>query len=147
MHRHQYKGRKLSLKADQRRSLLRGLIDSLILYEEIETTFPRAKEVASIFDKLVSKAKKSDLPKKREVFSFGLSKAASQKLIYELVSSFQNRNSGYCQIIKTGNRKGDNAPLVKISLILDQKVEKNSQPVGKQKKSTIQKNKPVVNRR
>src|SRR3972149_3019296 len=104
MHRHKYVGRKLSLKKDQRRALLRGLVDSLILYEKIETTLAKAKEVVRIFDDLVTKAKKGDLSGKKTIFSFTLSKEGAQKLIFESSKAFEDRSSGFARIIKTGNR-------------------------------------------
>lgn len=126
MHRHQYKGRKLSLKKDQRRALMRGLIDSLILYEKIETTLTRAKEITPVFDDLVTKAKKGDLSSVRMVHSYVLSNAAAKKLITELAKGFSGRNSGYSRIIKTGSRKGDNAPMALVELVLDKDFEKKS---------------------
>ncbi|MDP4038491.1 MAG: 50S ribosomal protein L17 [bacterium] len=144
MHRHSYKGRKLSLKADQRRALLRGLVNSLILYERIETTMTKAKEIAPIFDRLVTKAKKGNLTNMRAVFSFSLSKTSAQKLIYELAEGFKDRNSGYTRIIKTGNRRGDSAPMAVIELILPKDFGKKPEQEKKEAKNIdlVQRSKP-----
>lgn len=137
MHRHQYKGRKLSLKRDQRQALLRGLLDSLILYERIETTLTRAKELSPIFDKLVSKAKKGDLSSIRSVYAQTSSKVAAQKLIYDLSKGFTSRNSGYTRIIKIASRLGDNSSMAVIELVLDKGYQSGKQEDGQSKDKTL----------
>lgn len=137
MHRHQYKGRKLSLKRDQRQALLRGLLDSLILYERIEITLTRAKELSSIFDKLVSKAKKGDLSSIRSVYAQTSSKVATQKLIYDLSKGFTSRNSGYTRIIKTASRSGDNSPMAVIELVFDKGYQSGEQKDEPSKDKTL----------
>lgn len=124
MHRHAYKQRKLSLAAGPRRALVRGLIDSLILYERIETTEAKAKTIAPMFEQLVTKAKKGDLHNNRQILSFTISPVAAQKLRYELADNFQSRQGGYTRVIKTGNRRGDNAPMAIVELVLDPKTDK-----------------------
>ncbi len=121
MHRHAYNQRKLSLAAGPRRALVRGLIDSLILYERVETTEAKAKTIAPQFDRLVTKAKKGDLHNYRQIMSVTLSPIAAQKLHYELADSFKSREGGYTRIIKTGVRRGDGAPMAVIELVLDDK--------------------------
>lgn len=121
MHRHAYNSRKLSLAAGPRRALLRGLIDSLILYERVETTEAKAKTLAPMFEQLVTKAKKGDLHNYRQIMSVTISPVAAQKLRYELADSFQSRQGGYTRIIKTGVRRGDGAPMAVVELVLDEK--------------------------
>jgi len=98
---------------------MRGLVDSLILYERIETTEIKAKELARTFDKLVTKAKKQDLHNYRQVLSFTINPVAAEKLNTDLVHGFQSRNSGYTRVVKTGKRLGDGAEMAVIELILD----------------------------
>lgn len=119
MHRHSNIGKKFSRAAAPRRALMRGLVDSLILYERIETTEIKAKELARIFDKLVTKAKKQDLHNYRQVLSFTINPIAAEKLNTDLVHGFQTRNSGYTRVVKTGKRLGDGAEMAVIELILD----------------------------
>ena len=69
MHRHGYRGTKFGRERDARRALLKSLADSLILRESIETTLPKAKEVASYTEKLVTKAKKGGLHNRRQVIT------------------------------------------------------------------------------
>jgi large subunit ribosomal protein L17 len=147
VHRHQYKGRKLSLKKDQRRALIRGLIDSLILYERIETTLTRAKEITPVFDDLVTKAKRRDLSSVRMVHAYVLSDAAAQKLTTELVKGFSSRNSGYSRIIKTGGRRGDNAPMALVELVLDKDFDKSSLNKLKEQKNSQKDNDAKVNKK
>ena len=120
MHRHSYIGKKFSRTAGPRRAMMRGLVDSIILYERIETTEIKAKELARIFDKLVTKAKKQDLHNYRQILSYTINPVAAEKLNNELVNGFQGRNSGYTRVIKTGKRLGDGAEMAVIELILDE---------------------------
>ncbi len=109
MHRHSYIGKKLSRTAGPRKALMRGLVDALILYERVETTDVKAKELARNFDKLVTKAKKQDLHNYRQILSTTINPVAAEKLYNELVNGFKGRSSGYCRLIKTGQRLGDGA--------------------------------------
>ena len=137
MHRHVYKDTKLSLKAGPRRALVRGLIDSLILYERIETTHTRAKAIVPQFERLVTKAKKGDLHNARAVMSEVISPVAGEKLLKELAKGFADRNGGYTRIIKTGNRRGDNAPMAVVELVLPDnfEVKTDEKPAAAEKKA------------
>ena len=94
MHRHGYKGRKFGRERDQRQALLKGLADSLVLYEAIETTLPKAKEVVTYTEKLITKAKKGDLHSRRQLIASLQTKAAAAKLMDELAPKLGARNSG-----------------------------------------------------
>lgn len=120
MHRHSYIGKKFSRTAAPRRAMMRSLLDSLILYERIETTEIKAKELAREFDKLVTKAKKGDLHNYRQILSKTINPVAAEKLNSDLVKGLQNRNSGYTRVIKTGRRLGDGANMAVVELILDE---------------------------
>ncbi len=113
--------RKLSLQRDQRRSLLRGLVNSLVLHESITTTEAKAKEVAPVFERLVTKAKAGTLHAQRQARTVLLTENAAQKLFQELGPAFADRNGGYTRIVKIGNRRGDNAPMAIVSLVLPAK--------------------------
>src|SRR4051812_580451 len=119
MHRHGYKGRKLQLAAGPRRALIRGQLTSLVLHEAITTTEAKAKEVAPHFERLVTHAKKGTLAGSRALRRELLTENAVQKLIQELTPAFEVRQGGYTRIIKLGNRRGDNAPMAQLSLVLD----------------------------
>lgn len=123
MHRHSFQGRKLQLDAAPRRALLRGQITSLVLHEAITTTEAKAKEVAPYFERMVTYAKKGTLASGRALRAEFLTENAVQKLLQELTPTWSERHGGYTRIIKLGNRRGDNAPMARLSLVLDDAVK------------------------
>ena len=129
MHRHQYQNRKLSRKAGPRKALLRGLATSVILYERIKTTVPKAKEVQPIVEKLITTAKKGDLNALRALSAYIYGENAVTKLMTEIAPIYKDRNGGYTRIIKIGNRPGDNAPIAILELVDIDKLVKAAVPV------------------
>jgi large subunit ribosomal protein L17 len=127
MHRHGYQGRKLHRERDQREALIKGLADSLIKYESIETTLPKAKEIVPYVEKLITKAKKGDLHNRRQVISALQTLASAHKLVDEIAPKLSGRDSGHLRIVKTKLRRGDNAQLARVSFVDDLK----SAPVAK----------------
>src|SRR5580765_5585736 len=115
MHRHGYKGRKLHRERDQREALVKGLADSLVKYEAIETTLPKAKEVVPYIEKLITKAKKGDLHNRRQVIAGLQTLASAHKLVDEIAPKLKARVSGHVRITKLGLRRGDNAQLARVS--------------------------------
>ena len=121
MHRRGYQGRKFGRERDQRKALIKGLAESLVVHESIETTLPKAKDLMPYMEKLITKAKKGDLASRRMVIA-GLSTIESaHKLVDELAPKMKERSSGHMRIERTVMRRGDNAQMAKISLILDVK--------------------------
>ena len=121
MHRHGYQGRKFHRERDQRRALLKGLADSLVKYESIETTLPKAKEVVPYTEKLITKAKKGDLHNRRQVISKLQTIESAHKLVDEIAPKLKGRTSGHLRIFKTRLRRGDNAQLARVSFVDDLK--------------------------
>src|SRR5690242_18686589 len=121
MHRHGYQGRKLHRERDQREALVKGLADSLIKYESIETTLPKAKEVVPYVEKLITKAKKGDLHNRRQVIAHLQTLESAHKLVDELAPKMQGRTSGHLRIEKTQLRRGDNAQMARVSFVDDLK--------------------------
>ena len=119
MHRHGYKGRKFGRETDQRRALIKGLADSLVKYETIETTLEKAKEVLPYVEKLITKAKKGDLHNRRQVLSGLQTIASAHKLVDEIAPKLNGRVSGHLRITKTRTRVGDNAQLARVSFVDD----------------------------
>lgn len=117
MHRHGYKGRKFGRERDQRRALLKGLADSLVKYESIETTLPKAKEIVPYVEKLITKAKKGDLHNRRQVIADLQTVASAHKLVDEIAPKLTGRNSGHLRIERTRTRRGDNAQLARVSFV------------------------------
>src|ERR1700741_2991252 len=119
MHRHGYQGRKLHRERDQRRALVKGLADSLVKYESIETTLHKAKDLVPYVEKLITKAKKGDLHNRRQVIQQLQTLEAAHKLVDDIAPKLQNRVSGHLRIEKTGCRRGDRAEMAKISFVDD----------------------------
>lgn len=115
MHHHSNSGRKLSRKRDQRRALLKGMANSLVLEEKIVTTKPKAKEVAPYVERLVSKAKVGSLHSRRQLQTLVTTDKAVRKLIDDLAPRFSKRNGGYTRIKTAGYRQGDDAELATVS--------------------------------
>lgn len=119
MHRHGYKGKKFGRERDQRKALLKGLAESLILHESIETTLPKAKEVATYTEKLITKAKKGDLHSRRQVIASLSTLTAANKLVDNLAPKLAGRTSGHLRVKKTALRRGDAAQMARVSFVDD----------------------------
>lgn len=119
MHRHGYKGRKFHRETDQRRALMKGLADSLVKYQTIETTLPKAKEIVPYVEKLITKAKKGDLHNRRQVISDLQTIASAHKLVDEIAPKLSGRNSGHLRIERTHTRRGDNTQMARVSFVDD----------------------------
>lgn len=121
MHRHGYKGRKFGREKDQRNALVKGLAESLVRDESIETTLPKAKEVLPYVEKLITKAKKGDLHNRRQIISSLQTVSSAHKLVDEIAPKLGGRDSGHLRIERTRLRRGDNAQLARISFVDDLK--------------------------
>jgi large subunit ribosomal protein L17 len=121
MHRHGYQGRKLHRERDQREALVKGLADSLVKYESIETTLPKAKEVVPYVEKLITKAKKGDLHNRRQIIADLQTIESAHKLVDQIAPKLGGRTSGHLRIEKTRTRRGDNAQLARVSFVDDLK--------------------------
>src|SRR5437762_827008 len=117
MHRHGYKGRKFGRERDQRRALMRGLANSLVLNGTLETTLPKAKDLRPYTEKLITKAKNGSLHSRRQLISGLATLEAVHKLVDDIAPRLDARNSGYLRIKALGERRGDNAQLATISFV------------------------------
>lgn len=121
MHRHGYQGRKFHRERDQREALIKSLAESLVIYESIETTLPKAKEVVPYIEKLITKAKKGDLHSRRQVISGLQTISSAHKLVDDIAPKLSGRTSGHLRIERTVLRRGDNAQLARVSFVDDLK--------------------------
>ena len=134
--RHNYKGRKLGTDFAHTKAMKRSLTQALFLNDRIKTVESRAKEIRRDADKVITWAKKGDLHSRRlAIAALGNDKELVRE-IFEKVSQgmFADRNGGYTRIMKLGNRKGDNAPMVIIELVTEpvaKKAEKAEKPAAK----------------
>ena len=135
MHRHGYKGRKFGRERDQRRALMKGLASNLAVYESIETTVPKAKELVPYFEKLITKAKKGDLHNRRLVISKMANVESAHKLVDEIAPKLTSRVSGHLRIERTATRRGDNVQLARVSFVDDLKAAQAAKP-AKEAKAT-----------
>ncbi|UOF91922.1 50S ribosomal protein L17 [Fodinisporobacter ferrooxydans] len=117
--------RKLGRRTGARKALFQSLVTDLFIYERIETTEAKAKEIRSIAEKLITLAKRGDLHARRQVAAFVRPEIADeatgqdvvQKLFSEIAPRFSERNGGYTRILKLGPRRGDAAPMVYLELV------------------------------
>ena len=117
MHRHGYRGRKLGRKRDQRRALLKGLATSLVMEESIETTLPKAKELVRYIEKLITKAKKSNLANRRAVIAGLSTQVAAVKLVDQVAPQLTGRTSGHVRVERTRLRVGDGAQMAIVEFV------------------------------
>ena len=114
--RHNHGYRKLGRTSSHRAALLKNLSIAIIKSGKIETTLPKAKELRSYFEKLVTRARKGDSEAHRAVFASLQDKESVKKLVSEIAPKFVGVNGGYTRIIKTRVRKGDAAQMAYIEL-------------------------------
>lgn len=114
--RHNHGYRKLGRTSSHRAALLKNLSIAIIKSGKIETTLPKAKELRSYFEKLVTRARKADSEAHRAVFVSLQDKESVKKLVSEIAPKFVGVNGGYTRIIKTRVRKGDAAQMAYIEL-------------------------------
>jgi len=110
------RGRKLSLKVGPRKLLLRVLVNNFFLHEKIKTTEAKAKELRSIAEKMITKAKSADLASRR-ILAQDLTPTITKKVIDEIAPRYVGRQGGYTRIMKLGPRNSDGAHMVIIELV------------------------------
>lgn len=115
--RHQKGNKKLGKPTDQRIALLRSLVRSLFLNNQITTTDTRAKEAKKMAEKLITLAVKGDLHARRLALKILPSKEAVQALFGDIAQRFDKRKGGYTRVTKLGHRQGDAAPVSLLELV------------------------------
>ena len=109
--------RKLNKTSEHRKALFKNMLNSLIKYEQITTTLPKAKILKPQIDKVITLGKKDNLANKKNLFSKLQDKLNARKVTNILSKRYLSRNGGYSRIIKAGFRYGDKAPLAIIELV------------------------------
>lgn len=115
--RHGMKHRKFSMTTSQRRALFANLTSALLNHEQIKITLPRAKELRTFADNMITLAKKGDLASRRRAISFLRDKEVVSKLFSTLADRYKERNGGYTRVVKAGFRYGDAADMAIIELV------------------------------
>jgi large subunit ribosomal protein L17 len=118
--------RKLGRTTSHRLAMLRNMTVSLLRHEEITTTLPKAKELRRVVEPMITLGKKPSLANRRLAFDRLRDRDIVSKLFDDLGPRYAKRNGGYLRILKTGFRKGDNAPLALVTLM--DRAEEGAQP-------------------
>ncbi|WP_018118373.1 50S ribosomal protein L17 [Corynebacterium mastitidis] len=116
------KGARLGGSASNQRKILSNLAAQLFEHGAIKTTDARAKMLRPYAEKLITKAKKGTVADRREVLKKVPHKDVVAHLFNELAPQFEGREGGYTRIVKLENRRGDNAPMSQISLVVEETV-------------------------
>jgi large subunit ribosomal protein L17 len=109
--------RKLGRTSSHRAAMLRNMTVSLLRHEEITTTLPKAKELRRVAEPMITLGKKPSLANRRLAYDRLRDRDIVAKLFDDLGKRYAKRNGGYLRILKTGFRKGDNAPLALVTLM------------------------------
>ena len=149
--RHKLAYRKLNRTSEHRKALFMNMLNSLIKYEQITTTLPKAKELKPKIDKVITLGKKNNLKSKKDLFTELQSKASVDKLLKTLSQRYEKRKGGYSRVIRAGYRYGDDAPLAVIELVdrdfeakkvdvkkkVDKSPKEETQPTSKDKDKKV----------
>src|ERR687895_812127 len=132
--RHGHGLRKLNRTSSHRLAMLRNMTVSLLRHEEIRTTLPKAKELRRVVEPMITLGKKPSLANRRLAFDRLRDRGIVEKLFDDLGPRYAKRNGGYLRILKTGFRKGDNAPLALVMLMdRPEETEEAGKPEEKKK--------------
>jgi len=134
--RHGMANKKLNRTSEHRKALLKNMLNSLVKYEQIKTTLPKAKFLKPQADKLITLGKKDTLHNTKMLVSKLQDIKSANKVKKKLSKRYEKRTGGYTRIIKAGFRYGDNAPMAIIEFV-DRDVE--AKRVDKKKKSPSEK--------
>ena len=115
--RHRMSGRKLNRSSSHRKAMFANLAVSLLRHEQIITTKPKAKELRSFTDKMVTLGKQGNLHARRRAMSFLQDGEIVSKLFNTLAERYRDRQGGYTRVLSSGFRYGDSAPMAVIELV------------------------------
>ena len=134
--RHKLGYKKLNRTSEHRKALIKNMLNSLIKYEQITTTLPKAKVLKPQADKIITLGKKNNLQNTKILISKLQDTKSANKVKKTLAKRYEGRKGGYTRIIKSGYRYGDNAPLAVIEFV-DRDVQ--AKRVDKKKKIQLKK--------
>ena len=126
--------KKLNRTSEHRKALLKNMLNSLIKYEQIKTTLPKAKFLKPQADKIITLGKKDTLHNTKMLISQLQDTKSANKVKKTLSKRYEKRSGGYTRIIKAGFRYGDNAPMAIIEFV-DRDIE--AKKVDKKKKDSV----------
>ena len=132
--RHKFGYKKLNRTSEHRKALIKNMLNSLIKYEQITTTLPKAKVLRPQADKIITLGKTDSLHNTKSLISKLQDIKSANKVKKTLAKRYTNRKGGYTRIIKAGFRYGDNAPMAVIEFV-DRDIE--AKKVDRKKKETL----------
>ena len=132
--RHKFGYKKLNRTSEHRKALIKNMLNSLIKYEQITTTLPKAKVLRPQADKIITLGKTDSLHNTKSLISKLQDIKSTNKVKKTLAKRYTNRKGGYTRIIKAGFRYGDNAPMAVIEFV-DRDIE--AKKVDRKKKETL----------
>ena len=115
--RHGLANKKLNRTSEHRKALIKNMLNSLIKYEQITTTLPKAKVLKPQADKIITLGKNENLENTRKLITKLQNSKLASKVIKTLSKRYEKRKGGYTRIIKSGFRYGDNAPMAVIEFV------------------------------
>ena len=115
--RHKLGYKKLNRTSEHRKALIKNMLNSLIKYEQIITTLPKAKLIRPQAEKLITLGKKKNLTNTRVLISKLQDKTNANKILNTLSKRYEKRAGGYTRIVKAGYRHGDNSPMAVIEFV------------------------------
>ena len=127
--RHGKSKRKLNRSSAHRKAMFANLASALIKHEQITTTLPKAKDLRSVVEKMITLAKRGDLHARRQLHARLPEQATVTKLIDVLAERYRDRPGGYTRVLKAGFRYGDCAPMAVIELV-DRDIDAKGQDSG-----------------
>ena len=130
--RHRLGYKKLNRTSEHRKALIKNMLNSLIKYEQITTTLPKAKVLKPQAEKIITLGKKDKLHNMKSLISKLQDTKSANKVRKTLAKRYEARKGGYTRIIKAGYRYGDNAPLAVIEFV-DRDIE--AKKVDRKKKN------------
>ena len=115
--RHGMKHRKLNMDTNARRALFSNLTAAVLTHEQIKVTLPRAKELRTFVDNMITLGNKGHLSNRRQALAFLRDNEVVSKLFSTLAERYKDRNGGYTRVLKAGFRYGDAADMAIIELV------------------------------
>lgn len=116
--RHGLSGRKLNRTSSHRKAMFINMAQAVVKHEQIKTTLPKAKELRSVVDRLITLGKRGDLHARRQALTkLGGDKKLTDKLFTTLAERYSDRAGGYTRVLKAGFRYGDSAPIAIFELV------------------------------
>tara|TARA_B100000963_G_C22570372_1_gene645774 strand:- start:60 stop:500 length:441 start_codon:yes stop_codon:yes gene_type:complete len=143
--RHKFGYKKLNRTSEHRKALIKNMLNSLVKYEQIVTTLPKAKLIKPQAEKLITLGKKKNLTNTRILISKLQDKTNANKILNTLSKRYEKRAGGYTRIVKAGYRYGDNSPMAVIEFVdRDVDAKRKFKKKKKEEPKTEDKNKKQI---